>query len=123
MAWITPKTEWSSADRVTSDDMNRICGNLNIVYPAGKLKADYTADDIVTVSEWHEILSSLNTMLSVTGVSGAAPGDEMTNDTFNQVEELTLEIRSALETYFMQTKAASYSGETVFAGDIYVTGY
>lgn len=123
MAWITPKTDWSSADLVTAGDMNRICGNLNIVYLAGKLKTDYTADDIVTVTEWHDILSSLNTMLSVTGVTGTAPGDEMTNDTFNQVEELTQEIRTALEKYFLQTKAASYSGDTVFAGDIYVTGY
>lgn len=123
MAWITPKTDWSSADLVTAGDMNRICSNLNLLYPGGKLKTDYTVDDFVTVSEWHEVLASLNIMLAVTGVSGTLPGDEMTNDTFNQVEGLTQDVRAALEAYFLQTKAASYSGDTVFAGDIYVTGY
>jgi hypothetical protein len=123
MTWITPKTDWSAADLVTAEDMNRICGNLNIVYPAGKLKTDYTADDFVTVSEWQGILSALSTMLSVIGLAGPIPGDEMTSDTFNQVEELTQKIRTSLETYFLQTKASSYAGDTVFTGEPYATGY
>lgn len=123
MAWKEPKTDWSAADLVTADDMDRICGNLNLLYPGGKLKTDYTADDFVTVSEWHAILTSLNIMLAVTGFSETLPGDEMTNDTFNQVEGLTQEIRNALDQYFLQTKAASYAGDSVFAGDVYVTGY
>lgn len=123
MTWIEPKTDWSGSDRVTSTDMNRICGNLNVIYPDGKLKEDYTDNDFVTVTQWHQILSSLKTMLAVTGLSEPIPGDEMTSETFSQVESLTLEIRNQILYLLDQTKASSYSGDLVYAADTYAAGY
>lgn len=123
MAWQEPKTDWTAADRVTYEDMNRICGNLNVVYPAGNLKTDYTRNDFVSVSDWSSILTSLRTMITVTDLSAKVPGDEMTADTFNQVEELTLEIKTQIQHLLDQTKAAVYSGDTVYAADTYAAGY
>lgn len=123
MTWINPKTDWSGADRVTSSDMNRICGNLNVIYPDGKLKEDYTDNDFVTVTQWHQILSSLRVMLAVTGLAEPALGDEMTSETFSQVEDLTLQIRNQILYLLDQTKAAAYSGDLVYAADTYAAGY
>jgi hypothetical protein len=123
MPWIEPKTDWSGSDRVTSTDMNRICGNLNVIYPDGKLKEDYTDNDFVTLSQWHQILSALQTMLAVTGLAESVPGDEMTSETFSQVESLALQIRNRILYLLDQTKAASYSGDQVYAADTYVAGY
>lgn len=123
MTWINPKTDWSEADRVTSSDMNRICGNLNVIYPDGKLKEDYTDNDFVTVTQWHQILSSLRVMLAVTGLAEPALGDEMTSETFSQVEDLTLQIRNQILYLLDQTKAAAYSGDLVYAADTYAAGY
>lgn len=123
MTWINPKTDWSGTDRVTSTDMNRICGNLNVVYPDGKLKDDYTDNDFVTISQWHQILAALQTMLAVTGLAEPALGDEMTSETFSQVEDLTLQIRNQILYLLDQTKAAAYSGDLVYAADTYAAGY
>ena len=123
MEWQEPKTDWSGTDRVKCTDMNRICSNLNLLYPAGKLKEDYTNNDFVTLSQWHQILSSLRTMLAVTGLTESVPGDEMTSETFSQVETLTLQIRNQILYLLDQTKAASYSGDQVYAADTYATGY
>jgi hypothetical protein len=123
MTWINPKTDWSGADRVTSSDMNRICGNLNVVYPDGKLKDDYTDNDFVTISQLHQILAALQTMLAVTGLPQPALGNEMTSETFSQVEDLTLQIRNQILYLLDQTKAASYSGDLVYAADTYAAGY
>jgi hypothetical protein len=123
MTWINPKTDWSGADRVTSSDMNRICGNLNVIYPDGKLKEDYTDNDFVTVTQWQKILTSLQTMLAVTGIRETIPGNEMTSETFSQVESLTLEIRNQILYLLDQTKASSYSGDLVYAAETYAAGY
>lgn len=123
MTWMEPKTDWSGTDRVTSTDMNRICSNLNIIYPEGKLKDDYTDNDFVTISQWHQILTSLQTMLAVTGIRETIPGNEMTSETFSQVESLTLEIRNQILYLLDQTKASSYSGDLVYAAETYAAGY
>jgi hypothetical protein len=123
MTWMEPKTDWTGTDRVTSADMNRICSNLNLLYPDGNLKDDYTDNDFVTVTQWHQILSSLRVMLAVTGLAEPALGDEMTSETFSQMESLTLEIRNQILYLLDQTKASSYSGDLVYAADTYAAGY
>jgi hypothetical protein len=120
---MEPKTDWTGTDRVTSTDMNRICSNLNVIYPEGKLKDDYTDNDFVTVTQWQQILTSLQTMLAVTGIRETIPGNEMTSETFSQVESLTLEIRIQILYLLDQTKAAVYSGDLVYAADTYAAGY
>ena len=97
MVWIEPKTDWTASDRVTHTDMNRICGNLNVLLPTGNLKENFTLNDFLTVSEWQSILAALNQLNAVTGLSSPLPGNEMTAETFNQVEGLIQQLKDRIE--------------------------
>jgi hypothetical protein len=123
MTWKEPKTDWTASDRVTPSDMNRICGNLNVLLPTGNLKEDFSLNDFVTVPQWQSILTALNQLNAVTGLSSPLPGSDMTAETFNQVEELTQMFKDRIEILLNQTKAASYSGDLVYAAESYSSGY
>lgn len=57
MTWITPKTNWISADRFDADDYNRISGNINYLqdhiinlyteYVQNNLETDKTYDQFI----------------------------------------------------------------------------
>jgi hypothetical protein len=123
MTWKEPKTDWTASDRVTPSDMNRICGNLNVLLPTGNLKEDFSLNDFVTVPQWQSILTALNQLNAVTGLSSPLPGSDMTAETFNQVEELTQMFKDRIEILLNQTKASSYSGDLVYAAESYSSGY
>ncbi|MCH4078872.1 MAG: hypothetical protein LKF03_03090 [Eubacterium sp.] len=123
MAWKEPKTDWTASDRVTPSDMNRICGNLNVLLPTGNLKEDFGFNDFVTVSQWQSILAALNQLNAVTGLNAPLPGSEMAAETFNQVEELTLLYKEQIQILLDQTKASSYSGDSIYAAETYSSGY
>ena len=44
MAWITPKTDWTSADGVDFNDLNRIEGNVSLLGGAGTPQGVGTGD-------------------------------------------------------------------------------
>ena len=49
MAWITPKTDWISTDKLNFTDYNRICNNLDEVRSeATKLSFNYSGYQIMT---------------------------------------------------------------------------
>jgi hypothetical protein len=123
MKWNEPKTDWTSSDRVTPSDMNRICGNLNVLLPTGNLKEDFTFNDFVTVSQWQSILTALNQLSAVTGLNAPLPGSDMTAETFNQVEGLIQMFKDRIEVLLNQTKASSYSGDSIYAAETYSSGY
>lgn len=56
MAWITPVTDRVAGSRTTATDMNRIANNLTEV-GAILEKTTYTSNDIVTATDWNQILS------------------------------------------------------------------
>lgn len=122
MGWQRPKTDWNATDHVSPDDMNRISGNLNVLYPAGNLKENYTRNDYVTVSQWEAILSTLRMLNMATRVFGEVPGTEMTAPTFNAVEGLTLEIKERMELLLVQDVAAIYTGDNLYPDENYVRG-
>ena len=123
MTWKEPKTDWTASDRVTTEDMNRICGNLNVLLPTGNLKENFSLNDFVTVTEWNQILTTLNQLSDVTGLNAPLPGSDMTAETFNQVEELTQMFKDRIEVLLNQTKASSYSGDLIYAAESYSSGY
>ncbi|MCH4007847.1 MAG: hypothetical protein LKE59_11980 [Eubacterium sp.] len=123
MTWKEPKTDWTASDRVTTEDMNRICGNLNVLLPTGNLKENFSLNDFVTVTEWNQILTTLNQLSAVTGLNAPLPGSEMAAETFNQVEELTLLYKEQIQILLDQTKASSYSGDSIYAAETYSSGY
>lgn len=110
MAWITPKTDWSNGNRFTFDDMNRIAGNVNFLYPAANLKADWTQNDMLTLSAWNDLLDALQTLIYASGVSASVPGSDMTGDTMNEVEDLIQRINDRIELNLAQAPATIYSG-------------
>ena len=97
--------------------------NIVLYHPAGRLKTDYTQNDIVTETEWQAILSSLQAMVVTTGMTATLPGTDMTAETFNQVEELTQGIYDQIQFLLDQTKASVYAGDIVYAADTYAAGY
>ena len=79
MAWITPKTNWIYSDRVTADDMNRICGNLNYLLGEERLQKVYTEEDYVFLSEWVEIVRAFMLVQVAAGIANPEkPTDAVT---------------------------------------------
>ena len=112
MAWITPKTDWSELDRCTYTDINRITGNLNEL--AGtSLKTDYNNDDIISESEWSDIVDTVLGLVESEHYYNHddVPGMDATALNLNIVEGLTQELADWIELKRKQAESAAYAGE------------
>lgn len=117
MAWITPKTDWLESDRCTYSDMNRIAGNINEICNTS-LKADYTQDDVVALSEVQAIITALETKaVAVLYDPEVTLTETATADSFNAIESYTLGLKDWLDLLARQASAKVYSGDSIFAGD------
>lgn len=118
MAWVTPKTDWTSADMFTYEDANRITGNLNYINADAGLKETYTQDDVLTVFDWTMILSALSTVISTTGYrlsEDEFPDNSASALNFNRVEDLTQSLNDWIELLDRQEAARIYTGDTWYA--------
>lgn len=110
MAWITPVTDRASgAARMTYADMNRIVGNINhlrnLAIEKGKTislppisKTSWIRDDIITTSQWYEILNLLLEIArAIDYVYPVEPDDKMNYLNINNVESISLTILALLE--------------------------
>lgn len=117
MARITPKTDWLETDRCTYEDMNRIAGNVNEICGAS-LKANYTQNDVVTLSEIRTIITTLETKKEAAGYD---PEDTLvetaTADGLNAIESYTLGLKDWIDLLARQASAKGRSGDDIFAGD------
>lgn len=111
MAWIEPKTDWTDADHVTYQDMNRIMGNINYLLPSADLKDDYTQNDFVKAAEWAALLSAMSILAQSMLLSLQVPGNEMTSSTFNDVESITALLKERQDLIFAQEVATIYAGD------------
>lgn len=116
MAWQTPYTSWSNGNLFTYEDMNRITGNINYLYPGANLP-EVTQNSFLTVSLWHSVLNALQTLIYVSGLSADVPGDEMTADTMNDVEDLIQRLADRIELNLAQTVATVYTGDDVYVAE------
>lgn len=114
MTWITPVTDWSNGNRFTFADMNRIAGNINEMYPSANLKADYTQNDYLTVSEWDALTSALTTLVNVSGLKSTVVGYDGTAETFAQIEQLTQDLYDRLALNRAQAPATIYAGDDLY---------
>lgn len=115
MAWITPKTDWVETDSCTYEDMNRIAGNINFLCSTS-LKADYTRDDVVTLSEWRAIVRMLKIFAERWEYTiEDEPTEDATARNFNIVESLTLGLYNWYEILTNQTAAYTYVGDNLYA--------
>ena len=117
MAWSDPYVNWSNGNNFTYDDMNRITGNINYLYPAASLPT-YTQNDILTTTDWSNVQTALATLLAASGVAGTIPGNSMTADTMNAVEGLLLEIYDFLNLKAAQSVATVYCGDNLYASNM-----
>ena len=117
MAWIEPKTDWTDADFVTYQDMNRIMGNINYLLPSANLKDDYTQNDFVKAAEWAALLNAMNILAQSMLLSLAVPGSDMTSSTFNDVESMSLMLKERQDLIFAQEVATIYAGDGYMSAD------
>ena len=119
MAWITPKTDWSELDRCTYADINRIAGNLNYLLDDDALKADYTQDDVITASEWSDIVDAVVGLVASEHYYNTddVPNMDANAFNFNIVEGLTQEIKDWVDLKAKQRDAAAYAGEGYVVND------
>ena len=118
MAWITPKTDWSELDRCAYTDINRITGNLNEL--AGtSLKTDYNNDDIISESEWSDIVDTVLELVESEHYYNHddVPGMDATALNLNIVEGLTQELADWIELKRRQAESAAYAGEGYIVND------
>ncbi len=119
MAFITPKTDWLETDRCTYVDMNRIAGNTNELCGTS-FKADYTNNDVVTLSEWQAIASALTSKADEVGYTIVyAIGNAVTAANFNAAESATFGIKARIDLIERQEAARLYAGDNVYLGDGY----
>lgn len=125
MAWITPKTNWIYSDRVTADDMNRICGNLNYLLGEERLQKVYTEEDYVFLSEWVEIVRAFMLVQVAAGIANPEkPTDAVTSYNFNLIESICLVAKDIIDNKRSQPTAIHYVGEGWRSdSEVYAGGY
>lgn len=118
MAWIEPYTSWQETDRCTYADINRIAGNVNYLLDADVMKADYTQNDVITLTEWSSILSALSALsAAVKFVPEEEPNTTTTALNFNVIENYILGLKNWIDLINAQNAANIYSGESLFLGE------
>lgn len=119
MSWQEPYTTWLETDRCTYVDINRIAGNLNYLLDDDALKADYTQDDVITMSEWSDIVDAVIGLAESEGLLNVEefPNTDATALNFNIVEGLTWDIKAWIDLKAKQLDAAAYAGEVIYADD------
>lgn len=125
MAWITPKTNWIYSDRVTADDMNRICGNINYLLGEERLQKVYTEEDYVFLSEWVEIVRAFMLVQVAAGIANPEkPTDAVTSYNFNLIESICLVAKDIIDHKRSQPTAIHYVGEGWRSdSEVYAGGY
>lgn len=114
MAWQEPYVEWANGNMFTYEDMNRIVGNINYLYPSAGLST-YTQNDILGVADWAAVLAALSDLIRTSGLSAVVPGDAMTADTMNDVENLLQDLYDRIGLNAAQAPATIYAGDDLYA--------
>lgn len=129
MAWITPVTNRTSGSAMmTYEDMNRITGNIGYLYDlcrsegitiAGSRisKTEWTQNDIISVSDWSNLLACLGNARTAVGYVATGPTYLMTWDNINEVEKQTQAVYSIINTYDNLPHMNHWVGDPYYAGD------
>ena len=140
MDWITPVTNRSgNSAMMTYDDMNRITGNCRWLYDecARKgitvsgdptSKTTWTRNDIITLDDWHELLTCLDNLCAAVGyVRRELFRDNVNYVIVNNIERVELKIYTRLEAGDIRPKnnhfiGDRYGSEYRHAGDDFNAG-
>lgn len=118
VGWQTPKTDWTTADLVTYEDMNRIGGNLNYLLNGATeetIKEDWTQDDFVNIRDWKAIIGAIKALAIWVEIPALpVPTTELSANNFNLAELAILSLQRPVELRWKQTN-------NYFNDDIYAT--
>ena len=138
--WTQPVTDRSSGSAMmTYEDMNRITVNLAWLYQAcvdqgitiaGAVypKRAWTQNDIITVSEWTQLLTCLANVYNAVGyVPAAVPDNAMAYSNINLIEKIELDCYDTLTVFDRIPSLNHYIGDKLgnrylYAGDPFNAG-
>ena len=123
--WQTPVTNRTDGARMTASDMNRIVGNILVVYPKASFTVTtYTNNDYVAVTAFNEIYTNLHIAAQALGVNAQGISTEQTYNNMNHIENVTALCKAKIDLIAAQNIANIYSGDDLYAGDNnYVRGH
>lgn len=118
MAWVTPVYNRTAGARMTATDMDRICGNINFLNSNSALPTGWTANDIVTVDDWSDILAALERARKALGyTTSIKPTKAQTYQNVNNIEKLTAQLKAHADLLTLQKAAIVYTGDGTYTSD------
>ena len=126
--WSTPVIDREYGSKMTVTDMNRITNNINYLaehlaehslYFGPKVsKTEWIHNDYVTLDQWKEILTALDSMVLATYIDIPAPGtEETTYENINNVETIILLLRERMDLLMGLGALNHYADTEVWTGD------
>lgn len=122
MAWITPKTDWTEADRCTAADMNRIAGNLTYLTVHTDGTNPYSNEMYVLLTDWHTLTNKAIALAAMVGIGAEPIDDRCTADNFNKLEALIEKLKQPIDLRFKQSLANRYAGQIIIGGGTHTGG-
>ena len=121
MAWQEPKLNWSSGDRLTCEEMNRINGNLNYLAGNTALSTSFTQNSFLTVNAWKGMTKQVAQLAAAANLEAVLIDTQLTAENVQAVEEII----SAAKVYFdlveENSKYPLYTNQ-VYVGAHYARG-
>lgn len=121
MAWQEPNVDWSSGDRFTCDDMNRINGNLNYLVGNDSLKVNYTQNDFLTLSAWKAVTTRVAQLTAAANLETVYIDTRLTAQNIEAIEQATEDVKAYLDLVAENSKYPLYTNQ-VYAGAHYARG-
>lgn len=121
MAWQEPDTEWSAGERLTCDDFNRICGNLNYLAGDSALKTDWTDNDFLSLEAWKDVTARVAQLTAAANVDTVLIDTRLTADNIQAMEQSTAAVKAWVDLVAENRKYTLHLNQ-VYLGAHYLGG-
>ena len=121
MSWQEPVLDWSSADRMTCDDFNRICGNLNYLAGDSALKTDWTDNDFLSLDAWKDVTVRVAQLTAAANVDTVLIDTRLTADNIQAMEQATAAVKAWMDLVEQNRKYTLHLNQ-VYLGAHYLGG-
>lgn len=120
MSWIDPVINRTNTARLKPEDLNRISGNINYLIGTS-LTTSWAADDFLDVQSFNDILDGTKTAALKYGVMiYEAPDLAQTFENYNNIENLLLQCKTALDLWQLQAAAQKYLNQGLYLSSDYL---
>lgn len=121
MAWQEPTLDWSSADRFTFEDMNRICGNLNDLAGDNSLKTTWTNNDFLSLDAWKAVTARITQLTAAANLDPVLIDTRVTAENIQAMEQATADVKIFFDLVQKNSKYPLYTNQA-YAGMTYARG-